>query len=254
MSTSTLRMWSARLVSPDGQIGQLLLALRAAVSLTTWRPDTADDRALKSAIADVMPAYTMVAVSRLRRLASHATLLHEEKITGAIVECGTWRGGSLALAEWAFRRLGDVRDVWGFDSFEGLPPPGNLDPRSAHRGFFQGWCAASAADVRLAIRALGGDPDQVRLVAGWLSKTLPVSDTGPIALLNIDVDWYESVTTVLDQLVGRVTRGGIVNLDDYGRWEGCDRAVHNFFDRQGWPRALIQRTGRHGAWFRVPPA
>jgi O-methyltransferase len=252
MNQSPAPSWRARTASPDHWFGRALLSLRAAFELAAWRPAGADDRALKTAVARVMPAFTMVAVARLRQLAAHAGLLHDERIAGAIVECGTWKGGSLALIDWACRRRGEVREVWGFDSFEGLPPPGDLDPESAHRGFFQGWCAATPADVRLAIGALGGRPERARLVAGWLADTLPASETGPIALLNVDVDWYESVTTVLDDLVGRVTPGGIVNIDDYGRWEGCDRAVHDFLARRRWARTIIQRTGRHGAWFRVP--
>jgi O-methyltransferase len=207
--------------------------------------------AIKRAVALVSPRYTMVAVPRLRRLVEHANLLHREAVRGGVVECGTWRGGSLALVDWAFRTLGDPRPLWGFDSFEGLPPPGERDPAEAHRGFFHGWCAALPDDVRNAIRALGGSANTATLVAGWLGETLPRTETGPIAFLNIDVDWYESVKAALAALVDRVEPGGVINVDDYGRWEGCDRAVHEFLDGRGWSRSLIQRTGRHGAWFRI---
>jgi hypothetical protein len=112
--------------------------------------------------------------------------------------------------------------------------------------------AASAEDVREAVHAVGGSTDRVRLVSGWLDDTLPKADTGPIALLHIDVDWYESVRSVFTHLFDRVPGGGIVSVDDYGRWTGCDRAVHDFLDSRGLSRGLLKRTGRHGAWFRRP--
>jgi O-methyltransferase len=242
----------ARWVSPDHWVGQALLALRSRADLMAWRPRDAADRTLKEVVARVSPTYTMVGVPRLRRLAAHAALLHAEAIPGAVVECGTWRGGSLALVDWVFRMRGDPRPLWGFDSFEGLPPPGDRDPAPAHRGFFQGWCTASPDDVREAIRAAGGSPDRVQLVAGWLDRTLTRTETGRIALLNVDVDWYESVTTVFEELFDRMSPGGIISVDDYGRWGGCDRAVHAFLDRRGLPDSILNRTGRHGAWLRVP--
>src|SRR6266849_2479957 len=140
--------WWARAVAPDRPLGRLLLSSRSCVQLAQWRPRDTRDLAVKRAIELVTPRYTMVAVPRLRQLVAHAETLHHEGIAGAVVECGTWRGGSLALIDWAFRALGDVRPLWGFDSFEGLPPPGAFDPAAAHRGFFQGWCAGSQDDVR----------------------------------------------------------------------------------------------------------
>ena len=109
------------------------------------------------------------------------------------------------------------------------------------------------ADVREAIHVAGGSLDRVHLVRGWLKDTLPGAATGPIALLHIDVDWYDSVRTVFDHLAEHVPEGGIVSVDDYGRWHGCDVAVHEFLDARGWPRTLLRPMGRHGVWFRVPP-
>ena len=164
-----------------------------------------------------------------------------------------WRGvvrEALSLLSWAFGRKGEPREVWAFDSFEGVPPPGPLDPVSAHRGFSRGWCAATPADLRSAMRALNGTDGNVRIVPGWLEDTLPHATVGPIALLNIDVDWYESVSVALDHLFDRVVKGGIINFDDYGRWSGCDRAVADFARRRGLA-FTIRPTGRHGAWMRV---
>jgi O-methyltransferase len=250
MTTRTQSTWLGRAVQPDKPLGNLLLRLRARTELAMWRPGDRDEQDLKTAISRIAPDFTMVGVTRLRQLVTHASVLSTEQIAGAVVECGTWRGGSLALLSWAFRRSSDPRELWAFDSFEGVPPPGPNDPPSAHRGFSEGWCAATAADVRAAIRALGGNDAEVRIVPGWLEHSLPHAAVGPIALLNVDVDWYDSVMVVLDHLYDRVVAGGIINFDDYGRWSGCDRAVDDFARKRGL-RLTIHPTGRHGAWIRV---
>lgn len=241
----------AKLLAPDKGPGRALLALRAKVELLSWRPKNGRDQSIKSVLQKIMPRYTMVGLVRLRKLVSHIDQLHHDRIPGAVVECGTWRGGTLAFLDWSFRQLGEQRELWAFDSFQGLPKPGPLDPASAHIGFFDGWCYASEADLRDAIKTLGGAPEQVHVVKGWLSDTLPTAQTGPIALLNIDVDWYDSVTTVLEHLIPHMSSRGIVNIDDFGRWSGCDRAVFDYLDRRGWSHDIIQRTGKHGAWFRI---
>lgn len=248
--TGTQSSWIGRAIQPDKPLGNLLLRLRAAGELAMWRPHDRSEEEEKAAISRIAPDFTMVGVTRLRRLVAHASIVTSERIPGAVVECGTWRGGSLALLSWAFRRAADPRELWAFDSFEGVPPPGPNDPQSAHRGFSEGWCAATAKDVRAAISTLGGDDMAVRIVPGWLEDTLPHATVRPIALLNVDVDWYDSVLVVLDHLYDRVSPGGIVNFDDYGRWSGCDRAVDDFARKRGL-RLEIHRTGRHGAWLRV---
>ena len=248
ISSRTINRW----LSTDHPLGRTLLALRLRAQLMAWWPAAGADRELKQAIARIAPAYSMVDLPRLRHLAMLSAEIAERRIAGAVVECGTWRGGGLALIDFVLRRAHDPRSLWGFDSFAGLPPPGSRDDAAVHRAFFSGWCSASPNDVVAAFAALGSPREQLHLVPGWLADTLATADTGPIALLNVDVDWYDSVKTALDVLVPRVTPNGFVNIDDYGRWRGCDAAVHDFVREQRWPATLLQRQGRFGAWFRKP--
>ena len=239
-----------RLISPDHVLGQQLLAWRMRLGLLAWRPHGADEQALRSTIGRLAPAYTMLDLARLRQLARQAELVTRDRIRGAVVECGTWKGGSLALLDWVFRTRGDARTLWAFDSFEGLPEPGEKDPSAARRGFFPGWCAATEADVRAALAAVASS-SELHVVRGWLDDTLPSSQTGAIAFLNVDVDWYESVKTVLQSLYDRVTPGGVINFDDYRRWRGCDEAVHEFLDQRELSRDILH-AGSYGAWLRKP--
>jgi O-methyltransferase len=237
--------------APDSMFGGLLLKARMHLSLAGWRPNIDAERSLKQTIARLAPRYTMMSLPRLRSLASLVDMLHDSRTEGCVVECGTWRGGSLALMNWKFCTLGDERELWAFDSFQGLPPPSENDPSNSHDVYYPGVCAAPQEDVLKAMRAVGQHPRKLHVVPGWLADTLPSADTGPIAMLNVDVDWYESVRIVLESLFDRVVAGGIINFDDYGCWTGCDRAVHEFLEARGLPKSVLRRTkDRSGAWLR----
>ena len=49
-------------------------------------------------------------------------------IPGAIVECGVWRGGMMMAAADTLLRLGDTsRDIFLYDTFDGMPDPTDAD-------------------------------------------------------------------------------------------------------------------------------
>jgi hypothetical protein len=234
-------------VRPDGRLGRSLLLLRNRARRLAWRPASEEESAQKAAVARVAP-YTMVDVPRLRTLLRLTNLIVEEGVPGAIVECGCWRGGTLALIDWSLRRAGSPRSVYAVDSFEGLPPPGPHDGEEAHRTFVPGWCRGAAADLERAARSVGGSASGWTVVKGWFEDTIPRLDPGPIALLHIDADWFESVNVCLTHLHRRVSHGGFVVVDDYGRWPGCDRAVRGFL---GSRVDELVRPTQYGAFWRV---
>lgn len=169
--------------------------------------------------------YTLMSYARLRTLWAVAGSI---RVPGAVVECGTYKGGSAAVL--ARRALG--RSLWLFDSWEGCPEPSAVDVdargRSGRRGDFQ----ASETEVRqLLFDTLAHDEDRIHLVRGWFDETIPSSKhlVGPIALLHLDGDWYESTFTCLSELYDLVVVGGVVIIDDYGEWSGCRKAADDFF-------------------------
>jgi hypothetical protein len=84
---------------------------------------------------------------------------------------------------------------------------------------------------------------------GWFEETIPVAveSVERIALLRIDGDWYESTRVCLAHLYPLVSSGGIVVVDDYGRWKGCRTAVDEFLSGTKRPPFLnhIDGTGRY---------
>lgn len=207
---------------------------------------------------------TMVAPASLVALGEQVIEVLDQKIPGDLVECGVWKGGSSFLMADILRRRG-VRDrkVWMFDSFEGLPPPSELDgekaleytsdPTDPH--YFDN-CAANMAEVEQSASHLGLTP-WVQLVQGWFEESLPVTKDriGAIALLRLDGDWYESTLVALEHLFDQVSPGGFIVIDDYHSWEGCAIAVHEFLASRklGTPITTVSdEWGSHSAFFRKP--
>jgi len=196
--------------------------------------------------------FTMASYRRLSSLYDLCRRAEALGLPGAFVECGAWKGGAAAVMAAVARAGGRGRRTWVFDSFEGLPEPGAADGADARR--WAGKCAARLEEVeRLLFERLRLDRGQVLLRKGWFQDTLPAAraEIGPIAVLRLDADWYESTRLCLEHLYDGVAPGGFVILDDYGFWEGFRRAVDEFLDRRGL-RVEIVPVDRSGSWFRKP--
>lgn len=51
-----------------------------------------------------------------------------------------------------------------------------------------------------------------------------------ISVLRLDTDWYESSLVELEILYPRLSVGGVLIIDDYGKWLGQKRAVDEYFE------------------------
>ena len=189
--------------------------------------------------------YTVCGGLRLYGLYRAVEHVATHGIPGCLVECGTARGGSAALMALAAGRVDPGRLLWVFDTFEGLPPATGADGDRAITGAYMGRCRGSLAEVQ-AFFGQVGILDRARLVKGLFQETLPATPVGPIAVLHIDGDWYESVMACLEHLYDRVSPGGIVQIDDYGHWPGARKAVDEFRQRRAItaPLRRLDYTGR----------
>ena len=197
--------------------------------------------------------FTMVPERSLVELARQVSAILALKIPGDFVECGVWRGGaSFLMAEVLRQSEVSDRRVWLFDSFEGLPPPAEIDgaralayPEDRASPWYHDNCRASLKEVQGSVAALGLS-GWTRLVKGWFETTLPAhrDGIGPIALLRIDGDWYSSVRCCLDNLYDQVVDGGLVILDDYYAWDGCAIAAHEFLGSRRLGHRIEGLVGR----------
>ena len=94
---------------------------------------------------------------------------------------------------------------------------------------------------------------KISLVKGFFEDTLPTYKH-PIALLNLDVDLYQSYQTCLKRLYPLLSPGGIVAFDEYHRegdqFPGAPKAIDEFFQDQ--PVAFVKDT-LYGKYYVVKP-
>jgi len=208
----------------------------------------------KNILSTVRP-YTLLSESRLFSLYCLAKQICVEDLPGNFVECGTCKGGSAALIAFVIKHYSRrPRVLYAFDTFEGMPAPTEID---RHQGipanltsFGEGTLKASISENLDKICKLLQVRDIVVPVKGLFAQTLPKykSAIGSIAFLHADGDWYESTMDIFNTLYDSVISNGLIQVDDYGHWEGCKQAVHDFERIKGESFSLhmIDETG---VWF-----
>jgi hypothetical protein len=215
------------------------------------------------AIAERASAYTMTSRPRMQALIDAVRHCQRRELPGAFAECGVWRGGSVLAMILTLQELGAERDIYLYDTFEGMTAPGVHDVSPLDPPAIETWEAAQGSDERAwgelfspevfdedAVRSVlleTGYPEaRLHFVRGPVEETLPEHSPGQLALLRLDTDWYESTKHEMEHLYPGLVEGGVLIIDDYGHWEGARRAVEEHFAENGRPLLMtrIDYTGR----------
>lgn len=197
----------------------------------------------KEVVRSVQP-FTMTTPERIAMLVDATLHVVRNKIPGDLVECGVWKGGSTMAMATTLNRLG-VRDrnLWLYDTFEGMSAPTSSD--SSYDGLDAAvqlasqdkdlptsvWCYSPIEEVRRNVLSTAFPEALLRFVKGKVEDTIPQEAPSQIALLRLDTDWYESTRHELEHLYPRLTPGGILIIDDYGYWKGARQAVDEYFSK-----------------------
>ena len=207
--------------------------------------------------------YTMVSYKRLSNVYELAKLVEKQKLKGAFVECGVWKGGCIAVMAFVADRMKSGRKIWLFDSFEGLPEPTKEDGSMAEE-YAQNKIGGKLETIEKCVghieyvqniffEILKIKKENVVIKKGWFQDTLPEAkkEIGPISILRLDGDWYESTKVCLDNLYDNVIFGGYIIIDDYGHWEGSKKALEEFFTKRNISLNLI-KIDYTGIYFQKP--
>jgi hypothetical protein len=202
---------------------------------------------LTTRICNTVNPYTMTSPERVAALVEAVRYVVANGIAGDFVECGVWRGGSSMAAAMAFKALGDEsRELFLYDTYEGMSAPTAEDVdvggQPAETKFSQRqltedsseWCRSPIDDVRRNLESTGYPLDKVHFIKGKVQDTIPGEmPAGPVAILRLDTDWYESTRHELQHLYPLLVRSGVLILDDYGYWQGARKAVDEYFAAHG---------------------
>ena len=220
-------------------------------------------------IIEEVSADTMTSPERIFSLCEAINYICQSNIPGDIVECGVWKGGSMAAVARTLR-LRDAcdRKLWMYDTFEGMSSPDENDvdflghsaeqlmaaadeSRSQDRDSI--FCNCSLESVKATLGKTGYPESLLRYVKGKVEDTLteptPEQESPTqIAVLRLDTDWYESTRCELEHLFPRLVPGGVLIIDDYGHWQGCRKAVDEYFAKHSVQMFLhrVDYTGRLG--------
>jgi len=219
-----------------------------------YRQDFSEaDRALIASVRE----FTMTSPERICHLARSVEYVVRNRLAGSFVECGVWRGGSMMCVASTLLRLGVTdRDLYLFDTFDGMPPPGASDKlydgtpakdvlaSSADDSWY--WARAPLDDVRRNMQRTGYPEKHVHFVRGKVEDTLPAHAPDTVAILRLDTDWYSSTLHELVQLYPRLCSNGVLIIDDYGWWQGARQAVDEYLKALEFVPLLnrIDETGR----------
>jgi hypothetical protein len=227
---------------------------------TTWVGTSPEDRAIIERTA----SYSIAGIPRTQALIDAVRYCVTRDIEGDFAECGVWRGGSVLAMILTLQALGVTdRDIHLYDTFEGMTEPTEHDTSPVEAPALQTWADAQSRDarpwpeffepevfneegVRELLLSTGYPAERLHFVRGPVEETLPGRAPERLALLRLDTDWYESTRHELEHLYPRLAPGGVLIVDDYGHWEGCRRAVDEYFSASAPPPLLsrIDYTGR----------
>lgn len=203
---------------------------------------------------------TMTSPERIFAVCQAVEHLTANKIEGDFVECGVWRGGSsVAMLRTLLATGTKDRELWLYDTFEGMSQPTDhdvdcfgrdaadlLSEQQDRTAADSVWCEASLQDVQANINKCNYPAEQIHYVAGKVEDTIPNQIPDAISLLRLDTDWFDSTWHELVHLYPRLVSGGVLIIDDYGHWQGCREAVDQYLAEYA-PHLFLNRidyTGR----------
>jgi O-methyltransferase len=199
---------------------------------------------------DTIRPYTMTSAERAFALYEAVQYVENARLDGEFVECGVWKGGSCMLMALALDSLKRKRSIHLYDTFTGMPEPGDEDvishnqvhvskPMAEHK--FDHW-AVSRAEVE---KSIGSFSSQSLIFhEGDVAQTLKTDLPEKIALLRLDTDWYASTKLELELLYPRLVSGAVCIIDDYGHFDGARKAVDEYFADKPVYLARVDYTGR----------
>tara|TARA_B110000263_G_scaffold232930_1_gene229376 strand:+ start:102 stop:758 length:657 start_codon:yes stop_codon:yes gene_type:complete len=180
--------------------------------------------------------YLSCDTQRIGKFLAHYELFKmSAKIPGSIIECGVFKGNSLIRFA-SFRELGisKSKKIIGFDMFGKFPETNFQKDKKIRKEFINTHGSEGITKQQLIKVLKQKKIDQkIELIKGNIIQTIPnyvkKYPKLKISFLNLDSDTYEAAKIILEYLYPKITKGGVLLLDDYGVWPGETKAVDEYF-------------------------
>ncbi|MGB3221273.1 MAG: TylF/MycF/NovP-related O-methyltransferase [Desulforhopalus sp.] len=182
--------------------------------------------------------------SEERKYALREFARYTSGLSGEMAECGCYVG----VSAWFMAQASPNKQLYLFDSFEGLSTPGKCDkPDDGVQVWEKGDLQTSEDILRNNLK----EYSNIQILKGWIPTRFPeVNDTN-FTLVHIDVDLYQPTLDSLNFFYERLTPGGVIVLDDYGylTCPGAYKAANDFM--VGKPEYLIHLPTGQGVIIRT---
>lgn len=212
---------------------------------------------IKSSV-EVVKDYSMMPHINLASLYEQVVYCEKNNIKGDYVECGVWKGGAVGMMALANLKYSEERrNLHLFDAFDDICPPDvskdgskaledvlkygklksleNLEKNKPIKGMYDSFGGHGRIEDcnNLLTNLINYPKEKVFYYKGWFQDTLQDAEIESIAILRLDGDWYDSIKICLDKFYDKVSKNGVIVIDDYGYYEGCTKAVNDFFKERG---------------------
>jgi len=156
-------------------------------------------------------------------------------LPGDVCEFGVAQGRTSALLGNELNRF-TQKDLWLFDSFEGLPKPTEEDVliddifSLGSMDKYQGTMACPETMVRKELESIAFPSSRLHIIKGFVKDSIKNGKLPKqVAFSYVDFDFYEPIRDALDFLESVMPVGGVIVVDDYGFFSaGAQQAVDEF--------------------------
>jgi len=205
--------------------------------------------------------FTMTSIEQMYTLYKATEYIVDNNIQGDIVECGVWRGGSMMISALTLLKMNNInRIIYLYDTYKGMSEPSEkdiriYDNRPALKKWkklqgkdFNQWDYASLDEIKQNLYSTGYPKEKIEFIKGKVEDTIPNFIPEKISLLRLDTDFYESTYHELLHLFPKLSRYGVIIIDDYGYWKGQKEATDKYFKENNIKIFLnrIDEKGRIG--------
>ena len=175
-----------------------------------------------------------------------SSLNNTSQVVGDVCEFGVAQGATSALI--CNEIIAGNKNVWFFDSFQGLSVPSEKDVLIhdiSNFGAMEKYAGSMASPMSMLlerIKSVSFPKERTRIVAGFIEETIKKNYLPEkVSFAYVDFDFYEPIKVALEYLDTVLSQDGIILVDDYGFFsEGAQAAVDEFYDSRKGKFELIK--------------
>lgn len=211
--------------------------------------------------------YSMLSIEGLANIENSTKQILQNNIPGDFVECGVWRGGTGIIIKKILQQFNDKkRKIFLLDSYEGmenleksntLTENDKLDElcsyilNDAEKYFNRKLIETDYDEVIKNLKHFDCYDKNTILLKGWFNDKFPFDTIERISFLRLDCDYYYPTKVCLEKLYNKISKGGIIILDEYYlEFMGEKNAVDEFRTKNNITSKIIPVDNNIGYWIK----